>query len=185
MALIDQRPFIAHTTVLSSTVHSFVDGLVMAGAFSASSSVGARVGLAIILHKFPDGFVLSTILAQAQAGQRHQTRSTSQLYPRSSQWQQQLPLLTFRVSVASLYWILGVCAMTPLGAFLGSMALGGIPPLALGFVLGFGSGTFLYITCVGIVPELTADKNHRLLSLACLALGYAMFLLSDSLFHAH
>ena len=36
----------------------------ISGAFSASSSIGGKVGIAIVLHKFPDGFVLSSLLNQ-------------------------------------------------------------------------------------------------------------------------
>jgi zinc transporter ZupT len=87
--------------------------------------------------------------------------------------------------MSQLYWILGVCAMTPVGAFVGQVLLGGIPPSALAFVLGFGSGTFLFITCVGVIPELMADKRHRSVALVSIAAGYLVFLISDTLFHAH
>ena len=49
------------------TVHAFVDGLVLFGAFSASNEVGSRVGFAIVLHKLPDGFVLATVVAEVAA----------------------------------------------------------------------------------------------------------------------
>ena len=46
-------------------VHSFVDGAIISSAFSASQNVGMAVGLAIVLHKLPDGFVLSTFVLQS------------------------------------------------------------------------------------------------------------------------
>ena len=79
-------------------VHSFVDGVMIGGAFIASSSVGARVGIAIVLHKFPDGFMLSSILqtmAKPNASQR-----------RSKYFFQQ----------REFFWLIGIVAMTPLGA---------------------------------------------------------------------
>jgi len=44
-------------------VHSFVDGIVMAGAFEASESMGNKVAWALIIHKIPDGFVMSALMA--------------------------------------------------------------------------------------------------------------------------
>lgn len=47
--------------------HSLVDGMIIAGAFTASPEVGSRVAIAILLHKFPDGFVMSSIVASQQS----------------------------------------------------------------------------------------------------------------------
>jgi zinc transporter ZupT len=47
--------------------HSLVDGIIIAGAFTASPETGSRVALAILLHKFPDGFVMSSIVASQHA----------------------------------------------------------------------------------------------------------------------
>ena len=87
-----------------------------------------------------------------------------------------------------------------------SCRLSDIPPAALGFVLGFGAGTFLYITCTAIIPELVRArdsfhvstlgvdsklkvqfeaKQFRTLSLVGLAVGYVGFVLFESLVHAH
>ncbi|KAL6047108.1 Metal cation transporter, ZIP subfamily protein [Balamuthia mandrillaris] len=146
--------------LLGLTVHSFVDGFVMAGAFEASQAIGFRVAWALILHKIPDGFVMSTILANAPG--------------RSSQ--------TFYTN------LLVLCSMTPLGAFLGMLLLGGIAPSFLGFVLGFGAGTFVFITATGIIPELMAkevNSHSRRVSLACMVASYVLFLIIDNLFHAH
>lgn len=47
--------------------HSLVDGIIIAGAFTASPETGSRVAIAILLHKFPDGFVMSSIVASQHA----------------------------------------------------------------------------------------------------------------------
>eukprot|EP01112_Ceratiomyxa_fruticulosa_P012549 TRINITY_DN347_c0_g1_i1.p1 TRINITY_DN347_c0_g1~~TRINITY_DN347_c0_g1_i1.p1 ORF type:complete len:358 (-),score=47.15 TRINITY_DN347_c0_g1_i1:103-1176(-) len=141
-------------------VHSLIDGIVIAGAFSANATVGSRVAVAIVFHKFPDGFVMSSIIA-AQSPNRDREKTHPFVY------------------------IGSIAAMTPLGALLGALLLGGIPPVATGFVLGFGAGTFLYIVATGILPELLDAKNHRKISLISLVLGYCAFVFIDSNFHAH
>jgi hypothetical protein len=50
----------------------------ISGAFSASSEVGMRVGIAIVLHKFPDGFVLSSLLQTGKSKHSKRTRSMLQ-----------------------------------------------------------------------------------------------------------
>ena len=85
-------------------VHSFVDGVMIGGAFSASMDVGGRVGLAIVLHKLPDGFVLASILqgiGNSFANSPSARRNT---------------LLGFMYRYMSFFLILGVCLMTPVGA---------------------------------------------------------------------
>ena len=173
-------------------IHSFVDGLIVAGALRASAEIGARylyflyaicqsiytllfvtsfffltpfsphpcrVIIAIILHKFPDGIVLSSVLV----GEKEDYRSFN----------------------TKLIIILGVSFMTPLGILLGTSIFRGMSMDVLGVVLGFGSGTFLYISCTGIVPELTEHKKFALPSLIALLGAYFSILLMESVMHAH
>lgn len=88
-------------------VHAFVDGVMIGGAFIASDSVGARVGIAIVLHKFPDGFVLSSIL---------QTMSIPTPPNRQGR---------FFFEHIGFFVLSGICLMTPIGALLSYVALDG------------------------------------------------------------
>eukprot|EP01094_Clydonella_sp_ATCC50884_P027925 TRINITY_DN8230_c2_g1_i3.p1 TRINITY_DN8230_c2_g1~~TRINITY_DN8230_c2_g1_i3.p1 ORF type:complete len:336 (-),score=69.12 TRINITY_DN8230_c2_g1_i3:147-1154(-) len=144
-------------------LHSFVDGLVIFGAFSASEEVGMKVGMAIVVHKLPDGFVLATVVNAVSNTSRSTRNST----------------------LHQLYWLILVCLMTPVGAFFGALFFSDIPPAALSLVLGFGAGTFLFITCSAIIPELFENKQFRLLSFVSFAGGYLSFLIFDSLSHVH
>jgi len=139
--------------------HSLVDGMIIAGAFTASPEVGSRVALAILLHKFPDGFVMSSIVASQQI----------------KIW-----------NVHPFTYILLIAAMTPLGAVIGAWLMGSFTTVAVGFILGFGAGTFLFITTVGILPDLLKSKgSDKIISIACIVAGYLGFLLIDSSLHAH
>jgi len=139
-------------------LHCLVDGLVMAGAYEASDQIGARVAVALIIHKIPDGFVLSAVLSASRNN-------------------------------ASFFSTIALLAiMTPLGGLLGYVLMGGISPRVLGFVLGFGAGTFLFITATGIIPEIMSKetpKNIRNLSLISMVGSYVAFVLVDVFFHAH
>lgn len=139
-------------------VHSFVDGLVIAGAFRASPSIGLRVALAIIIHKFPDGFVLSSLISSAN-----------------------LATLQRRLYTG----VVGVLLMTPLGAIAGAFLLQHITAAALSFVLGFGAGTFVFLSATAIIPELLHAKPHRPLDLLWIAAGYLLFICLESLTPTH
>merc|ERR1712137_666079 len=152
-------------------VHSFVDGVMIGGAFSASTEVGGRVGLAIVLRKFPDGFVISSILQGIKG-----TFNNAPEARRNT-------IIGFIYRYMSFFILCAVCFMTPVGAASSYALLEGMPDVGLGFVLCFGAGTFLFITCAGIIPELL--HQNRMLTLITFSAGYVLFLTTDSLFHAH
>eukprot|EP01104_Vermistella_antarctica_P011735 TRINITY_DN3310_c1_g1_i1.p1 TRINITY_DN3310_c1_g1~~TRINITY_DN3310_c1_g1_i1.p1 ORF type:complete len:447 (+),score=75.07 TRINITY_DN3310_c1_g1_i1:167-1507(+) len=161
-------------------VHGVVDGLVIAGAFEASRAMGIRVAVAIIMHKFPDGLVLSTFLIHPDV-----VSAGGNIFHRRALW-------------------LGATSLaTPIGIILGAIGLHGLSPRALSVVLGFGAGSFLYITCVGILPDLlhpkpeeeilTSSKKDQRVSrtptgwtgIICTFLGYGLFCVSHSYLNAH
>ncbi|GAM26118.1 hypothetical protein SAMD00019534_092930 [Acytostelium subglobosum LB1] len=156
--VVQQASKLSMTAFVALSVHSLVDGMVISGAFAANSDVGARVAMAIVIHKLPDGFVMSSIVLS------------------------QRKLLGFH---PFLYFLLISC-MTPLGSFIASIILGGINPSTVSFILGFGAGTFLYITTTGILPEiLHAKRANKPMNIGAICLGYLTFIVIDSLVHVH
>lgn len=153
-------PSFVLVTLSGLGVHSFVDGLVIAGAYRASASIGLRVAIAIILHKFPDGFVLSSLVSSAA------------LAP----FQRRL-----------YYGVFAVLLMTPLGALAGAFLLNEIAPTVLAFVLGFGAGTFVFLSATAILPEILHAKPHRPVDLVWIAAGYLLFTCLETVTpgHAH
>jgi len=148
----------SYVAIVALSLHSFVDGLVIASAFTASLTVGARVAVAIILHKIPDGLVLSGI-----------TNAKRSWGP-----------------------IVLVVSMTPLGAVIGLISFQSlpIPMIALAFILGFGAGTFVFISATGILPELMHNKGEKFSFLASSSAGYFGFIamevfLESTGLHAH
>ncbi|KYQ96932.1 zinc/iron permease [Tieghemostelium lacteum] len=150
---------ISLTTFIALATHSFVDGIVISSAFKSSLHVGARVALAIVLHKIPDGLVLSSIVLS----QKNNFKSDI---------------------ISPFYYFLMISLMTPLGSFLCTIILGGITNSFISFTLGFGSGTFLYITSTAILPEIMATSEKKPLSIVSITLGYLLFIFIDASLHS-
>ena len=151
-------------TFLALAVHSLIDGLVIAGAYKASEGVGARVALAIILHKIPDGVLLTTLILVSKVGTQKETQEPAEIWDRTT-------LLTVFV----------LSVMSPLGSFLTQYFL--TTSDFNGFVLSFGAGTFLFITTIEIIPELFKDKS-RIVSFLALCGGYLSFFAFEYFVHA-
>ncbi|EGC39580.1 hypothetical protein DICPUDRAFT_74887 [Dictyostelium purpureum] len=154
------------TTFIALSIHSFVDGVVISSAFSSSQHVGARVALAIVIHKIPDGLVLSSIILS-------QKKFLSPIGGGNQ-----------RLFSNPLFYFLLISCMTPLGAFISSAIFGGLSISSGSFVLGFGAGTFLYITSSAILPEILSSQTvKKSTSLFAILLGYLLFIFLDSTFH--
>jgi len=197
-------------------VHSLVDGLLIAAGMEASAQIGTRVALAIILHKFPDGFVMSSVIASSSvspsslsssssssslsssavsssavssSSSSSSSASSSSSSSSASSLSRHDPNQTVcGFSYQSCAWMLGIASMTPLGALIGSLLLGLLPASSLGFTMGYGAGTFLFITCSAIVPELfhgAASLRSALTGLLSMAVGYCIFLAIESLSEHH
>jgi zinc transporter ZupT len=153
-------PSFSIVVFLGLGIHSFVDGLIVSGAMKAANDIGLRVIVAIILHKFPDGFVLSSILVnQNEEGKSIQGKS--------------------------ILLIIIISSMTPLGIFSGYFIFRDVSVTFLGAVLGFGSGTFIYISTSGILPEILHSKKYVMATCVSVCCGYSSILVMEYLFHAH
>ncbi|KAF2078298.1 hypothetical protein CYY_000390 [Polysphondylium violaceum] len=151
---------ISFTTFIALCIHSFVDGAVISSAFTSSASVGARVAIAIVVHKIPDGLVLSSIIL-----------SNKNIFSLGSTYNN------------PFYYFLIVSSMTPIGSFIAGVLFGGLSMSSVSFVLGFGAGTFLYITSTALLPEILTSNVKKSTSLISIICGYIVFIILDSLFH--
>ncbi len=55
-------PFIAVSAIFGMSIHSLFDGVSIGSGFVVSTSLGLLIFLAILLHKIPEGFTISTII---------------------------------------------------------------------------------------------------------------------------
>jgi zinc transporter 9 len=137
------------TATIGLIVHSAADGVALGAAASTShTDVEMIVFLAIMLHKAPAAFGLVTFLL-------HEGLDKSRIKKH---------LLAFSLSA-------------PLGAFVTYMCLGGgyfqgmSHYNATGIAMLFSAGTFLFVATVHVLPEITQEKDLKLVEVLLLITG--------------
>lgn len=135
---------------LGLTVHGIVEGCALASSF-LTAGIGPLVLVAVLAHKAPAAFALTSIL---RLGKRSDTQ-----------------VLAFTV---------GVSLSVPAGMALayGWLKLGAMPNSA-GILLAISAGTFLYIAACDLLPELHRTGVDRGKRLAAFLAGVGLSLLSS------
>lgn len=135
----------AALVIIGDTVHTFVDGVVIAAATLVSIPLGATTALAVAAHEIPQEAGDFAILLAAGHSRRR--------------------ALLLNISSAA-GGLAGAAAMLALGSQL---------PDALPYVLAFAAGSFLYVAMADLIPTLhhgTLDRNAWR-QLGLIALGVA------------
>lgn len=130
---------------IGDTTHNFVDGILVAAAFMADTSVGIAVAMAIIAHEIPQE--LGDFLIMINAG----------------------------VSRANALLLnLASSAAMVIGGVLGYFALGAMEG-GIGPLLGFVSASMLYVAVADLIPGLHRrfDLRATLQQIALIILGVA------------
>lgn len=112
----------AWATFVGLLLHTFMDGVIIAGAFTVSRATGILMFVAITLHKLPEGFGMATVTLAAGGP------------PRRAVW-----------TAAALG------ASTLLGAVV-TLRIGQVDALAVDILMAIATGTFLYITTTDLMP---------------------------------
>jgi ZIP family zinc transporter/zinc and cadmium transporter len=123
-----------HTHIVSITglsLHSILDGLIIAVGFEANSKLGILTTLAILLHKLPDGITISGILLHDGAPKKK----------------------VFNIS------LINAC-FTPIGTIFGMFLLKNISASTLGALLGITAGSFIFLSASDLIPETHKCKNR-------------------------
>jgi len=111
--------------------HSLLDGIIIGAGFEASYSIGIIATLGILMHKFPAGISLFSMLLHDG-------------YKKSK-------ALTYSIYVA---------LATPLGAIISLLFLKNINQNVLGIFLAIAGGTFIYIGATDLIPETHKKLNN-------------------------
>lgn len=106
------------------TFHSLIDGVIIGIGFEVDYSLGIMATIAILLHKLPVGITISSLLLHAGYSKK------------------QTIILGSTVAAATVVGAVGAYA------FMGSMSEG-----AVGVMLAFSAGTFIYIGASDLIPE--------------------------------
>jgi zinc transporter ZupT len=113
--------------------HALVDGIAMGVGFSSSASLGILIAIAIMIHKAPIGFSLSSILL-------------SKGYKKA------------KIVVMILLFSL----LTPLGALVSNISVS-VGSSILTPALAFSGGTFLHISISELLPDVHRERNRTIL----------------------
>lgn len=116
---------------VGDTLHNFIDGIVMGGAFLVDSSMGVVTALAVAAHEIPHEIADFGILL-------------------GKGWSRKRTIL---VNVAS-------AAVAMLGALFIYVARDTIQPW-LPHLLAFAGGNFLYLACSDLIPELHHEHKNE------------------------
>lgn len=146
-------PKSAYTAIGGLLIHTFFDGVSIAAAAQVDFKVGILVFLAIFLHKFPEGFTISSMILAAGKGRKEALIGTS---------------------LVGLTTLLGVILFYFVGANIG---------FTVAYALPIASGVTLYVAASDLIPELNhhGGKNP-LVSLSVFA-GVLFFFLAHFALH--
>ncbi|MDR1942657.1 MAG: ZIP family metal transporter [Endomicrobium sp.] len=117
-------------SIVGLSLHSIIDGLMIAVGFEANAELGILTTLAILLHKLPDGITISGILL-------HKCTSKKKIFLFS--------LLT--------------ALFTPLGTILGLCLFKGMSLHMVGAFLGITAGSFIFLSASDLIPETHKSKD--------------------------
>jgi zinc transporter ZupT len=121
----------AYTAVGGMLVHTFFDGVSIAAASQIDFKVGLLVFIAVVLHKFPEGFTIGSMILAAGKDRR------------------QVILATSLIGLMTLVGVL-------LYYFVGS-AVG----ITVAYALPVACGVTLYVAASDLIPEVNHHGGHR------------------------
>ena len=134
--------------VIGDTLHNFIDGIAIAGAFLVSPATGITVTLAVALHEIPQeigdfGLLLSKGLRRSK-----------------------VLLVNFlsalaTVAAAVIFFIIGQNFAMPLDV-----------------VLGLAAGFFIYIAVSDIIPDIHANQDRKLASIQSILLVFGVIIVT-------
>ncbi len=144
----------AYTAVGGLLIHTFFDGVSIAAAAQVDFKVGVLVFLAILLHKFPEGFTIASMIMAAGKGFREVLIGTS---------------------LIGLMTLLGVLLFYLIGSNIG---------FTVAYALPLASGVTLYVAASDLIPEVNHHGGKRpLVSLSVFA-GVALFFILHFVLHS-
>ncbi|AKL98442.1 ZIP family metal transporter [Endomicrobium proavitum] len=135
------------TSVIGLSLHSLIDGLIIAVGFEANSGLGILTTLAVLLHKLPDGITISAILLHTGVKKNK----------------------IFRFSLATALF-------TPVGTIIGMFLFTNLTQDFLGALLSVTAGSFIFLAASDLIPE-THKITNRIAPLTIFLGAAVVFLL--------
>jgi ZIP family zinc transporter/zinc and cadmium transporter len=106
------------------SLHSFIDGLIIAIGFETNLQIGLLTALAVLFHKMPDGITISSILMYSG------------------------------MSVKKNLWFSVITsAFTPIGTIVGIFLFRGVSQEIISILLALAAGSFIFLAAADLIPE--------------------------------
>lgn len=118
------------SALLGLMVHAFFDGFAIAAVYSFDPMLGFLIFIAVLLHKFPEGFTIASIMLAAKQGRKRAL------------------LASVAIGGATIAGIIAV------------LLLAQISEEIIGMAFAFSAGAALYVGASDLVPELNKSKNR-------------------------
>ena len=145
------RELLSLSATIGLVIHSAVDGLALGASVTSSTETGLIVFAAIMLHKGPTAFGLSSFLAHIET-----EKARSQLYLL-------LFALTSPIAAIFAFYTLRDSALAS--------------DVNVGLALLFSAGTFLYVATVDVLPEVHSHEHDGKSPTSFIILGILLVLL--------
>jgi zinc transporter ZupT len=140
----------AYSAVGGLLVHTFFDGVAIAAALQIDPRAGLLVFIAVVIHKFPEGFTIGSVILASGRGRRD--------------------VLTI-TSLIGLMTVVGVMLYYFIGSNLG---------FTVAYALPIASGVTLYVAASDLIPEVNHHGGRRPLVSISIFGGVALFFLLHS-----
>jgi len=123
-------PIASLSAFLGLAMHAFFDGFAISAGISYDYTLGMLIFIAILLHKFPEGLTIASIMIAAK-----QTRKTAFL-------------ASVSIGIATLIGIITAFYISQ------------INPYTTGIALGITAGTSTYVGASDLIPEINRSENR-------------------------
>jgi zinc transporter ZupT len=147
-------PRLAYTAVGGLLIHTFFDGVSIAAASQIDARVGFLVFVAVLLHKFPEGFTIGSMVLAAGKGSRQ---------------------VIFATSLLGLATFLGVLIFYFVGNTL---------PNLTAYALPVAGGVTLYVAASDLIPEVNHHHGISVWGSLAVFAGVAIFFITHQILHA-
>ncbi len=139
---------VALVSFIGLLFHTFMDGVIIAGAFSISRATGILIFFAIAMHKVPEGFSMATI-SLASGGTRKRALLTSS----------------------------ALAVSTMVGALV-TLQVGTVDTDLVKILMALATGTFLFVSTTDMVPAIREQRSSGIVAMLIgVAIFYVSLLL--------
>jgi ZIP family zinc transporter/zinc and cadmium transporter len=122
----------SHSAFWGLFIHAFFDGLAISSGMYYDLPLGIMIFIAILLHKFPEGLTIASIMIAAKQSKQSVMRATA-----------------------------GIAGGTMLGISM-IFFLKNVDASITGFAFAFSAGATLYVGASDLIPEINKSHNRKL-----------------------